>query len=249
VPFPADFPSIRQVQHAGGPHFDITPAIRAEHICLESEEFAVPARVRGRRIGPPLTIASRFRGCETEFAWLDGHRLEVRTRRPRQPARRYEVDLRFVDGETITRRRIAWRFWQACLALAALSVTSFWLATGPDGPSWAPMGMPAAIGLLMATLCLGTLALYRTHDTIELLSVHGRAVLAEITGNVGISRATGDFVAEIGRRTADARAQQRQSKQQFLRDELREHRRLFEDGVLGEAAYEAGKRRILQAHG
>ena len=111
------------------------------------------------------------------------------------------------------------------------------------------MGMPAAIGLLMATLCLGTLALYRTHDTIELLSVHGRAVLAEITGNVGISRATGDFVAEIGRRTADARAQQRQSKQQFLRDELREHRRLFEDGVLGEAAYEAGKRRILQAHG
>ena len=40
-----------------------------------------------------------------------------------------------------------------------------------------------------------------------------------------------------------------QSRQAFLRDELREHRRLFEAGVLSGDAYEAGKRRILQAQG
>ena len=249
VCFAADFPSIHRVQYAGSPQFDLTPAIRTEHICLESEEFDVPARVRGRRIGPSLKVASRFRGCETELAWLDGHRLEVRTQRRRGARLRYEVDLRFIDGEATTRRRIAWRCWQVGAALAALSATSFWLATMPDGPSWIPTTLPVSIGLLVAALGVGVLALYRTHDTVELVSVHGRAVLVAITGNIGCSRATGAFTAEIVRRIDDARAQLRQSKQQFLRDELREHRRLFEDGVLAEADYEAGKRRILRAHG
>jgi hypothetical protein len=119
----------------------------------------------------------------------------------------------------------------------------------PDGPNWVPTTLPVSIGLLVAALCVGVLALYRTHDTVELVSVHGRAVLVAITGNIGCSRATGAFTADIVRRIDDARAQLRQSKPQFLRDELREHRRLFEDGVLAEADYEAGKRRILRAHG
>jgi hypothetical protein len=52
----------------------------------------------------------------------------------------------------------------------------------------------------------------------------------------------------LSRRVADARARAPQSRQQFLRDELREHRRLFEEGVLPEPVYEAGKQRILKAH-
>jgi hypothetical protein len=249
VHFGADFPSIHQVRHAGSPQFDVTPAIRAEHICLESEEFTVAARVRGKRIGPSLKIVSRFRGCETELSWLDGHRLEVCVRRPRRARLRYEIDLRFVDGETVMRRRIAWRCWQGSVMLAALSATSFWLANVPGGPGWVAAALPGSIGLLVAAFFVGALALYRTHDTIELLSLHGRAVLVAITGNVGCSRATSTFTAEIDRRIADARAQVPQSKQRFLRDELREHRKLFEEGVLSDEAYEAGKRCILQAHG
>jgi hypothetical protein len=237
------------VQYAGSPQLDVSPAIRTEHICLESDEFAAPARVRGRRIGPSLKVASRFRGCETELAWLDGHRLEVRTQRRRRTGLRYEVDLRFIDGQAVTRRCIAWRCWQVSVALATLSAASFWLATMPDRPSWVTTALPVSIGLLVAALCVGVVALYRTHDTVELLSVHGRANLVAITGNIGCSRTIGVFTAEIGRRIDDARACVRQSKQQFLRDELREHRRLLEDGALAEADYEAGKRRILRAHG
>ena len=223
--------------------------MRVEHVCLESEEVTVPARMRPRRTGMALKVTSRFRGRETELAWLEGHRLEVGTRRRRGAVLRYEIDLRFVDGKTFLRRCIAWRCWQVSLALAAVSAFSFWLGTTPAGQDWAPAGLPGSIALLVGALCVGALALYRTHDTLELRSVHGRAVLAEINGNVGFSRAVGDFAAEIERRTAAARAQYRQSKPQFLRDELREHRRLVEDGVLADAAYEAGKRRILQAHG
>jgi hypothetical protein len=249
VHFGAAFPSISRMRHAGSPLFDVSPAIQAEHICLESEEFVVKARVRGKRIGSSVKIASRFRRCETELAWLDGHRLEVRARRPRRPGLRYEVDLRFVDGATVTQRRIAWRCWQATLTLAVLSAASYWLATVPGGPSWVPTGLPGSIALLVATVCVGALALYRTHDTIEFHSVHGRVVLVAVTGNIGCSRATGAFVAELGRRIAAARAHEPQTRQRFLRDELREHRRLFEEGVLSEDAYETGKQRILQSHG
>jgi len=40
-----------------------------------------------------------------------------------------------------------------------------------------------------------------------------------------------------------------EDKPQFLRDELRVHYRLWEEGVLPEDIYEASKQRILAQHG
>jgi hypothetical protein len=237
------------VRYAGSPQFDATPAIQAEHICLQSDEFVVNAPIRGKRIGPALKIASRFRNCETELALLEGHRLEVRSWRPHRARLKYVVELRFFDSAPITRLSIDWRSWVAGLLLAALAAASYRLATATDSPSWMQLGLPGSIALLVAAVCVVLLALYRTNETVQFRSVHGRAVLVEFTGNVGCARAAGAFTAELRRQIADARAQAAQSKQQFLRDELREHRRLFDDGVLSEDAYEAGKLRILQAHG
>jgi hypothetical protein len=236
------------VRQVASPQLDFAPGIQVEHVCLESDEVVFDGRCRGTPVGPSLTIASPLRGCMTELTVLDGHRLAVRTQRPQRPERQYVVDLRFIDGEPVTRRFIAWRWWLASAALAALAGACYQLAEASDVAPWLQMALPGSIVSLVAAVCIGMLALHRTHETIQFQSIHGRAVLVEITGSPGCARAAAAFAPEIARRIADARARVAQSKQRFLCDELHEHRRLFEDGVLAQEAYEAGKRRILRAH-
>lgn len=229
-------PSIRTVRNVDHLAVEMGAAMRAEHICLASDEFLVEEQPRAIGVGPTVKVASGLRGCEVELSLRADHQLVVRTLRRRRPARKYSLDLRFVAAEPVIRRRIAWISWGAAAALVALGV------------SGEAVLLPT-IGCLVAAPCAGLIGWYRTRENIELHSIHGAAPLAEITGGLGCSRSLASFMAELGRRIEAARSQVTQSKQQFLRDEMREHHRLWSEGVLPDAVYDAGKRRILRAHG
>ena len=221
---------------------------RAEDICLAADEFAIDGRFRGTRNGPTLAVGHGARRCRTELALLDGHRLAVRSQVARRPDRRYVIDLRFVHEMPVARRIIAWNCWLASLCSAAAAGFVAWLATSLHAHPQVWSAWLVSLGLAGLGLLVGAVALYRTHETIVLQSVHGQVTLAELTGGPGAARQAAAFQVVLAQRTAAARAEVPQSRQQFLRDELREHRRLFEDDVLSRDAYEAGKRRILQAH-
>ena len=178
---------------------------------------------------------------------LDGHRLAVHDGR-RGLERRYVLDLRFIAEAPLTTRTVAWNCWFASLASLAAAGLVAWLAWTQRAHPQVWSAWVVTMGLSGTALLVGAVALYRTYDTTLLYSVHGRVTLARLTGTLGSSRHAATFTAELTRSIGAARAAVVQSRQAFLRDELREHRRLFEDGVLSAEAYEAGKRRILQAH-
>jgi hypothetical protein len=221
----------------------------AEHICLESEESTIPAASRVIRRGPSIVLASRLRGCETELALCQDNRLAVRLHRRRQPPQAYVVDLRFVDNKLVIKRRVAWRSWLACAGLAALVAASQPGTAAFADPAWLQVSGKTSTVMLLLAVCSGLLGLYLTRETIELRSIHGRTRLVEITGNLGCSKAARSFLDRLVQRIDAVRAETPQSKPHFLRDEMREHRRLWDAGVLSDAGYEASKRRILQAHG
>jgi hypothetical protein len=224
-------------------------ARQVEHICLESEEPPVVVRRGALRTGPTFRFVSKLRGLETELAFSADHCLAVLRSRSGKPARKYFVDLRFVDAEAIAELRVAWRWWLATAALAGLSTLGFWLASQFGTARWHQVGLQASIVFATASACVALLGLYRTRMTIELRSVHGGARLAEVAGSLGSTRDARTFIAELSRRVEAARGRNAQPKQQFLRDEMREHHRLWREGVLSDTAYEASKRRILAAHG
>ena len=219
---------------------------RAESVCLTADEFVIDRSLRGARRGPTLTVVNRHRRCETELALLDGHRLAVHDKG--RVGRRYVVDLRFIAETPLTSRTVAWNCWLATLASAIAAGLVAWLAWAQRAHPQAWSAWVVTLGLTATALLLGAAAVYRTYETTLLYSVHGRVALARLTGGLGSARQAMAFHAELVRGIAAARAAIAQSRQAFLRDELREHRRLFEDGVLTTEAYEAGKRRILQAH-
>lgn len=241
-------PSILRVGYAAHIRPEAAGAPPVEHVCLAADEFSIEPSLHGERLGPSLTVASRFRGCETELTILDGHRLAVRTLRPHGGERRYVLDLRFVDDRAVVERRIAWRWWLASLAGVVLAALLTWLVA--DAAMRAPdHALPVAVGLALLGVAIGVLAAYRTRESIRFRSVHGRADLVELVGGLGCSRALDRFRSQLSRHIAEARTQLVQPRPQFLRDELREHRRLLEARVLSAAAYEAGKQRILGEHG
>ena len=234
------------MQHAAELQFDVGVP-RAESVCLTADEFVIDPSLRGARRGATLTVAHRHRRCESELALLDGHRLAVRERR-REAERRYVLDLRFIADTPLTRRTIAWNCWFASIASLTAAGLVAWLAWAQRTHPQAWSAWVVTLGLAAAALLLGVVALYRTYETTLLYSVHGRVTLARLTGALGSTRHAASFHAELARGIAAARAAIAQPRPAFLRDELREHRRLFEDGVFSADAYEASKRRILQAH-
>ena len=81
--------------------------------------------------------------------------------------------------------------------------------------------------------------LRRTTESLEFVSMHGGATLVSVTGGIGSARAGKKFFIELIKSINAAKAARPQERPQLLRDEMREHHRLRELGVLSEEQYEA----------
>jgi len=219
---------------------------RSEHIHIEADPgvVAAPAALRRRKVRASYALQSRLRGCATELAIHDDHFVAVRTMRPDAEPRKYEVDLRFASPKPVRVRTISW-FWLALAASLAL------LATGGIWASWghwtSPILLTALVTLLAASGAM-ILFLCRTVESLEFVSVHGGATLISVVGGIGSARAGKQFFVELIKSINAAKAERPQERPQFLRDEMREHHRLRELGVISEEQYEQSKARILASH-
>ncbi len=166
----------------------------------------------------------------------------------RVPVPEYVLDLRFVDPVLVESRHIAWRWLAATLTLAALLAAAVWWVSASSTP-WLQRDVLAGIGALFAlTAGGGVVSLYRTTESLTLRSIHGQANLFHCTGGLGTLRALRPFVTTLAAHVKRAANARRTSKAEHLRDEMREHFRLKEAGVLPNEVYEASKLRILRTH-
>ncbi|HEX7013847.1 MAG TPA: hypothetical protein VF161_13915 [Steroidobacteraceae bacterium] len=220
---------------------------RAEHISIEgdSEPIEAPSRPVRRKIRSAYVLRSALRGCETELAILEEHFLSVRTVRPHEPARSYEIDLRFANPRPVRVRHISWFWLILSVALASLAGSALWFL-GVQRTSWSIL-LTAALTLL-ASIGAFFMFLRRTTESLEFRSAHGEVTLVSVTGGIGSARAGKRFFIELIKNINAAKVARPQPRQQFLRDEMREHYRLRELEVLTEQQYEQGKARILAAH-
>lgn len=218
----------------------------SEHILLESdEEYTVPHPRGPRRRHARVDVRDRIRRRALTLEIIDYFYLAVRVHRSRSVVAEYVLDLRFVDPSVRMSRHIATRWLAATLALAALAVAIGLRVQGSAAPGhWIVACLVAStLAVAAAFVCA-----YRTTETLAVFSIHGRAKLLEYTGTVGLRRALRPFMTKLSAHVRIAIAARRPSKARHLRDEMREHARLRDTGVLSKLEYEAGKGRILAAH-
>ena len=211
---------------------------QGEHILLESEqEHTVPDPRGPRRRHARVDVPDRIRRRALRLTIIDYFYLTVRVQRSQSVMAEYVLDLRFVDPSVRMSRHIATKWLVATLVLAALAV-----AIGMY--NW----LVACLIASTLTVGAGLVCAYRTTETLAVFSLHGRARLLEYTGTFGLGRALRPFLIKLSAHVRIAVAARRPSKALHLRDEMREHARLHEAGVLSKLEYEAGKARILAAH-
>jgi hypothetical protein len=219
----------------------------SEHILLESDEREVPALRNARKTHAQVEGRSRLRRRVLRLEIIDYYYLSVRSL-SRSVELEYVLDLRFVAAPPRVSRHVAWRWINASLVLLALATgMAAWI--GSSAAPWSQHGSLRVCAAVIGIWVLVTLiAAYRTTETVRLYSVHGAARLLEFTGGLGTFRALRPFLAKLVAHTRLALRARRRSRAEHLRDEMREHSRLREIGVLSDEEYESAKVRILAHH-
>lgn len=218
-----------------------------EHILLESDDREVPEPRSARKVHASLRLRSGLRRRSVELDIIDYYFLAVRTRRTGAPAAEYVLDLRIVDPDPRLSKHVAWRWMSVTLVLAALFAGSVgWIATSPVW--WQHEWLRVSAFLFAAAGCAGLVSVYRTTETLSLYSAHGEARLLEVVGGLGTFRAVKRFTVKLAAHVQIAIAARRPARAAHLRDEMREHFRLKELGVISAEAYDASKARILAQH-
>lgn len=222
---------------------------RGEHIHIEAEPdtVAAPTALRRRKVLSSYSLKSRLRGCETEVSIHEDHFVAVRTVRPDAQPRRYEVDLRFANPKPVIVRSVSW-FWLALAGCLLLLAASGLIFTWTDAGHWSSPIFLIAVGTLLAAGGATAMFLRRTVESLEFVSAHGGATLVSVVGGIGSARAGKRFFIVLIKSINAAKLARPQDGPQLLRDEMREHHRLRELGVISEQQYEQSKARILASH-
>lgn len=217
-----------------------------EHILLESDARHVPDLRDARTVHARIEFRSRLRRRVLQLEIIDYYYLAVRAH-SRSILREYVLDLRFVAAPRMF-RHIAWR-WIGCALLSMAVALAIAARLGSSAAPWWQQQWLAACATLAAAGAFATLvAVYRTTETVSLLSTYGAARLLECTGGLGTLRALRRFMAKLTAHIRVASAARRRTKAEHLRDEMREHLRLKGIGVLSAGEYESAKVRILEQH-
>jgi hypothetical protein len=180
-----------------------------------------------------------------ELEIIDYYYLSVRSR-SRSRNLEYVLDLRFVDMPRVS-RHIAWQWIAASLLLISLTYAILRIRMIVP-PSWQPHWLSICTAVVAAWVVTTLVAAYRTTETIRLFSTVGAAPLLEFTGALGTLRRMRRFLPKVAAHVRLATAARRSTKAAHLRDEMREHARLKDLGVMCGLDYESAKARILGRH-
>ncbi len=230
------------------PFLSDTASLETEHISLQSETIEVGAKPIARKPLVKYQLRSRARGTLTRISILEGNFVGVSTSRPRAEAQEHTIDLRFVDPRPIGIRKVGWPWMYVAIGftvLAALAGTFAVFFASPFARVWA---VPTAIVLGTFTISSYLMCLYFTTESLVFVSQTGRARVISITGGLGTTRAARNCALDVVKHIGAARKNSKQARAHYLRDEMREHSRLRDIGVITEEQYEQSMSRILKAH-
>ncbi len=220
----------------------------AEEIYLSSDEAMAPddASFAKRSVIASLEQQHRHVPGHQRFDIVEGNVLRIERRRRGGPTTHY-FDLGFIDPTPRSEAYLPTWCMIAALASALLFAMLLWLdgfgLTRTTSQFAASLAAVAAIGV-----GAGLLAWLRYRRRIIFVTRHGQVPVVRLVDNCPTPADVRAFTGSI--RSAGQKAATRLpgKKQVLLVEELKEHRRLAQAGVIAPDVYEAAKKRILSCH-
>lgn len=199
---------------------------------------------RTARVRFELTQKNPGRGIYRQFAVCDDQCLHIVEQTLRRK-RRFRIGLAFLDPEP-QRQLVLAKGW-GYLAVTAFSAAVVLGVVSRAADTTVPLLPATILCAAFATVFLLAL-LYHSRLLLHYRTRHGALTLVELLWGRPSRRHYHDFSARLSGAIREAQRCYEGGLQQALADELREHRRLRETGIIETAAYENAKGRILAAH-
>lgn len=219
-----------------------------EHICLVSgieDERKVESRTT---INREITQRSTINGYQAHFRIFDDRYLGIWTQRFGSRVKGYSVDLRYLNPKPQRQLHISWGWFGLAAALLGIAaILSITIHQAPP-PAVSHPTLPFALGTGAAGMIALAVAVYRSGRRLVWVSHHGRISLVELMTTQPSRADVQAFANDLKDRIVRVHDTQQVDPAQWLSAELREHRRLKDEGVLTEAIYAKAKKRILRCH-
>ena len=185
---------------------------------------------------------NRIRFCECSFELFNHHFLSIKNDEAFCRAREYELHIGILDPKPIRSLRISWR------NLAAFSVLA-----GTSGLAGITNILPNSnILTLILGACAGLfliLAVYHSHDRLVFYSQNGRTPLVTLFNRNPDQETLSTFISIFTDQIMEASTNLNFiCGNERLNVELKEHRRLMEQGIISSKGYDISKSRILDRH-
>jgi hypothetical protein len=188
-----------------------------------------------------LEQANGMRQCRSEFTLFNNHRLSVKTQGFMQNVRDYTVDIGILDPQPKRSLKVC---WSHLLIFAGLGGAAWLCSTA----SFASKSMLLSMILSVCAAVSLILAIYRSHDRLVFYSQYGRVPLVVLFNRLPDRVTLDAFTDALVQNIKNAKTHSRETNE-TLSEELKEHRRLMEEGVISKKRYDIAKRRILGQHG
>ncbi len=213
-----------------------------EHVCLSSDEME---QVELQTVNAALE--QEFDGGRLQLAIFNNSYLRILRADSHATPADYWVNLAFVDPVPV---RQADKLSSVVTLVAVAATCVLWaIPRLPMDISVAWWWPPAMILALAATLISVALAASRYLGTYALLTAHGRAPVLRLASARPDRRRVRNFFDALKGAAQRARTDGPADRGHRLRDEMKEHRRLHGEGVLGDDQFQAARALILRAHG
>jgi len=202
-----------------------------EEICLSAtvDDFEADQPPEDQKQSAVLEQANWMRCCRSEFTLFNNHRLSVKTQGFMQNARNHTIDIGILDPQPRRSLKICWSNLLIFVALCGAA----WFFTSII------LGACAGLSLIVA--------IYRSHDRLVFYSQYGRAPLVVLFNRSPDRMTLGSFTDDLVQHINDARTRC-PGANESLREELKAHRRLMEEGGISSKRYDIVKQRILSQH-
>jgi len=215
-----------------------------EHICLASDEVEEAAELVPTTMEAVLeqTCGKRRR----RLVLFNGSYLGVSTSGASSKVGEYNLKLAYVDAAPV--RHVARMYW-AIFAATAVPGAALLAVQSMSGIALGPAWLVTDALLLSAALWSLAVALHRYFDRLVFLTRHGRVRVLDISRSRPDRRRPRAFIERLKMAIRQAQLDGPPVQAHYLRDEMREHRRLLEQGVMQPEKFELAKVLILRAHG
>lgn len=213
------------------------------------EEIPSFDSLKDEDVSSNLSQHSKVKGFDCDFLVVSERYLAVHAVRAlsgnRRRETRYVLDLAYLDPEPRRYVRRDWKWLKLGSGFAAVTAVLIGVGFGFAGIGSVMWYWPATIVLGTVAAILILLFFIRSDDRLIFHARHGRTPLVQILTRSPSKSAVKRFVDSLRLGIKHGAKQLGNDNERLLKGELREHRRLRDEGVIPEPIYQKVKRRIL----